>query len=146
MSRAGAARLAAVYAVVLICGTALVEGWRSSTALAEHARGVRAGETSRRVVGPAWILDVDRSFATAAKAFVAADGETYAFVHGPGADLTPLARRFMPTYLRGELLPAEPAPLHEADWLLCYGCDEQAREAFEVLWEREGYAIGRRDR
>jgi hypothetical protein len=144
VSRTAASRLAAMYVLVLICGAAAVEGWRSAHFLADRAASERSGDPSRRVVGGAWILDVDRIFVTAAKAYVSADGGTYSLEVGPSARISPLARRFLPTYLRGELLPASPAPRSSADWLLCYGCPYNERPRFKPVWTDGAYAIGRR--
>jgi hypothetical protein len=144
VNRTSASRLVALYVISLVGGAAVVEGWTSMNALADQARSERSGDTSHRLVGGAWLLDIDRDFMTAAKAFVRADGGTYALELGPGAEASALTVRFLPTYLRGELLPATHARTDGADWLLCYGCPYDDRPRYEALWTRAGYAILRR--
>lgn len=97
-----------------------------------------------RVNGGANYLDVDRTFAAAALAFVPHSGDWF-LAEGDRAQYSnPYVRHFMFTILSGRLLPSRPVPAGRATWLLCYGCDPARWPAFTPVWTNGPYAIEHR--
>ena len=95
-------------------------------------------------MGGAWLLDIDREFAQAAKAYVGS-GDGYAVLTGPNVTTSSsVTLDFLAMYLHSELLPAQVAPPDGADWVLCFGCDRTPYESYEAVWSREGLAVLRK--
>lgn len=144
MTRAGVAQLLVLHVLAVILavgGYQLVHSLRTVNA---NAREYRGNEPSKREVTGAWLLDIDREFAEASKAYVGRS-DTYAPVTGPNVTTSSfLTLRFLPTYFHYELLPARGAAPAEADWVLCFGCDRASFASYEAVWSREGLAVLRR--
>lgn len=144
MTRGGIAQLIVLYVlavIVAVGGVRLFESLRTVDAL---AREYRTNEPSRRVLAGAWLLDIDREFAQAAKAYVG-PSDSYTVVTGPDVTTSsPVTLDFLVTYLRSELLPAALATSGAADWVLCFGCDRSPYGSYEPVWSRDGLAVLRR--
>jgi hypothetical protein len=86
-------------------------------------RSESATAVGDRRLAPAFNYDVSRWFATQAAATLPSNAK-YAFVTGPNASasmpVTVWAAPFVTRYL---LMPRQVVPLHDASWLLCYGCN-----------------------
>jgi hypothetical protein len=144
MTRGQASQLIVLYvlaAVVAVGGLRLVESLQTVNS---SAREYRANEPSRRELAGAWLLDIDREFVQAAKAYVG-PADTFAIATGPNVTTSSsVTLGFLATYLRSELLPAALVAPESADWVLCFGCDQTSYADFEAVWSRDGLAVLRR--
>ena len=144
MTRSGIAQLIVLYVLAVILavgGFRLVESLRTVNS---YAREYRTDEPSRRELAGAWLLDIDREFVQAAKAYVGS-GDRYAVATGPNVTTSSsVTLDFLVTYLRSELLPAALADPDAADWVLCFGCDRTPYGSYEAVWSRDGLAVLRR--
>jgi hypothetical protein len=133
---AGVALVAAVFVA-----TGLGRAYRTTGADIVENHGIPARERS---IQGAFGLQISRDFLIQARGFVGPK-ETYAFVAGP--NLNGLAQPVavaLPTFTSYALLPARPAPIAKADWLLCYGCDKgRLPPAGVVVWQDDGFEIVR---
>lgn len=144
MTRGQAGQLVVLYvlaAIVAVGGFRLVESLHTVNS---SAREYRTNEPSRRELAGAWLLDIDREFVQAAKAYVGPT-DTFAVATGPNVTTSSsVTLGFLATYLRSELLPAALAEPDSADWVLCFGCDRAPYSSYEAVWSREGLAVLRR--
>ena len=106
--------------------------------------GANRDQTSvQRLLSGAIATDMSRGFVLAARDLVPA-GATFAVETGDKVEVsTPVSLYAVLGYSQFQLLPRRLAPAAEAQWLLCYGCDQAAYASrFEVVWDAEpGLAI-----
>ena len=144
MTRGHASQLIVLYvlaAIVALGGFRLVESLQTVTS---SARAYRTNEPSKRELAGAWLLDIERDFVQAAKAYVGPT-DTFAIATGPNVTTSSsITLKYLPTYLRSELLPAALVAPESADWVLCYGCDQDVYSSYEPIWSRDGLAVLRR--
>jgi uncharacterized BrkB/YihY/UPF0761 family membrane protein len=131
-----------VLAVVALFGAVqLVDSLRTAS---KRATDYREQSSFRREFAGAWLIGLDREFMTAAAAYVGSD-DTFAVATGPRVQArSPWTKRFLATFARSALLPAEAASTSRADWLLCYGCELTRTHGFETVWEQGPYVVARR--
>lgn len=85
--------------------------------------------TDRELAG-AHGVDISRTYLLAARRLIPRSA-SYAVLTGSGVHVsTPITLVSVPTYSRFWLLPRREVPVHDASWLLCFGCDESR------LWVR----------
>jgi hypothetical protein len=142
------ARRVAGVATAALLVVALTFGiWNGAVSVERRLRDASAYarlDPQARVNGGAIYLDVDRTFAAAAVAYVSRSGNWY-LDEGDAADYSnPYVRHFMYTVLLGRLLPSRPVSPSQATWILCYGCDLDRWPEFTPVWRNGPYAIERR--
>ena len=146
-----AGRLAAVgpvrCAVALVVAAALatlVVGFGAAYDDFDGRATANRGQTStQRLLSAAIATDMSRDFVTAARDLVPA-GATFAVETGDKVVVsTPVSLYAVRSYSQFQLLPRRLVATPEAQWLLCYGCDQAAfASRFDVVWEGErGLAI-----
>lgn len=140
----GSSQLIVLGTLVVVLTVGSVRFADSMRTVNRHAREYRTAEPSRRVFAGAWLLDIDREFVQASRAYVGRRDD-YAVVTGANVTTsTRITLDFLVTYLRSELLPATHTAPDVADWILCFGCDRAPYSSYEPVWTREGLAVLKR--
>jgi hypothetical protein len=119
-------RVLSAYAVIVVILTALVVSWPSAShRLGQRINNARTSSLDSRLIYGAYGPGISPMFLLAAKRLVTADS-SYAVVTGPNAATpTDVTLPWVFTFTRFLLFPARQVPLGEAQWLLCYGCDQR---------------------
>ena len=139
----GPARCAVALVTAAALATLFVGFGGAYDDFAGRAAANRDQTATQRMLSAAIATDMSRGFVLAARDLVPA-GATFAVETGDKVVVsTPVSIYAVRGYSQFQLLPRRLVSSAEAQWLLCYGCDQTAfASRFEVVWDAEpGLAI-----
>ena len=127
-------RAGVVACIVVIVALGLVYFVRAVDRLDDTASTNASMNFDDREFGGGNSLVVDKRALYAARSLIPEDG-SYRVVPGPGVEgATDLTEPYIDQYARYFLMPRRPDP--EAEWILCYGCDQASLERpADVVWD-----------